>query len=850
MRTVVHFIKFFLLNVIFFCSFQASAGVTPTETLNDCIKANLIIPPTGTWYWSVDVIIKNVCTEAVELREAKFSIESPFLPSEIRMSFDSSGMSWANTVLEQQTKGTTVPDYPFLNYYANTLSLAYSSDSWLVTKINPNGVLKLTFASGLPQSATFTSQMAEVMTASFKVFTGGQDTPPDTIKGSIRIQLGDAPVLDINFPKQANFVVNGPNNFQKTLSLNWGAETVINDLTLGLYTVQSANIEYNNAQYQAQLPDSINLSESNTDSSITANYVKQSANTGIIHLNLGQAPKDGLNAPVIRLTDLTANTLNNLTVQWGQSLAVNDMPADHQYQIEAQAIDGYTRTAQPSNFTLQSGSTVDVAIDYMVTAPTPSLGKVSLTINGLPADQSASISFINNETQQKNNMLFGNGLHEVSLAQGIYTVEAAPVASYRALLTNGTNPVSVVENSSVPIAFTYQEQPQTAGSKRIVAYFTSWGIYGRNYQVTDIPALKVTDINYAFLNISNGQCVLGDSWADVDKRYPAVTTSLGVFPEDSWSTPTTTYFGNFNRLNKMRELAAQKGHKINLFLSVGGWTWSKYFSDVAASSTAREKFVNSCIAIMNKYDFDGIDLDWEYPVGGGLSGNSNRPEDKQNYTLLLQLFREKLGTGKLLTIAAPAGPSIIPNLEWNKIGQYLDWVNLMSYDFHGGWENVTGHNAPLYTNPTDPGPATLNADAAINRIESLGFPINKLVMGVGFYGRGWQSVASTNNGLFQSGTMTSFGTWENGVFDYYDVLNSYLSISLRFYDIYSKVPYLYDLAKGVFISYEDPESMTIKANYILNRGLAGVMFWELSGDVRNSDSEQSLLGTLFNLLVA
>jgi GH18 family chitinase len=844
MKKTMTFLLSLMFGFMMILSQTVLATHTSAEGLNNCIKATSLTAPTGSWYWSVDVQISNNCNHDVDLQGARYSVETPFKPTEARFSFDTSGMSWAQTNVINQVKGSSLPGTPSLNNYTSTLSLAYGDDSWIKTRIKPGGSLKLTLAASLQSSMSFTDDMSRIMIASFKVISN-QEPPSEPITGSINIHLGSKPETGANFPAQASVIITGPNQFKQTVNLAWGGQRQLSDLVLGTYTIQSVAIEYGDNLYQAQIPGTLKITESSLDKTLDVTYQKQVINTGTIKLNLGQTPSQGLANPTITINDLTANSQQKLTLAWGSMHTIANASASHQYQIEAQAIEGFSRTAQPASFTLDGGKTVGVAIQYMVITPPPANGTINLSINGLPAGQSVNVMFTNNDTQQQTNKSVTNGTHSVTLAQGLYTVTANSYQQYHATMVTGTNPVSVGAVQSISIGFNYTNQPS---QKRIVSYFTAWGIYGRNYQVTDIPALKVTDINYAFVNIGNGECVLGDPWADVDKHYPQVTTSLGTFPEDSWVNPQSLYFGNFNRLNTMKSLAAAKGHQINLFLSVGGWTWSKYFSDVAANSASRETFVNSCIAMMNRYQFDGIDLDWEYPVGGGLAGNHNRSEDKQNYTLLLKLFREKMGQNKLLTIAAPAGPSNIPNIEWNKIGQYVDWVNLMSYDFHGGWDNITGHNAGLYHNPTDSAPATLNADSAINRIVSLGFPINKLTMGVGFYGRGWERVPSINNGLFQSGIRSSLGTWESGVFDYHDLVNKYIPNYSKFVDTHAKVPYLYNSSTGVFISYENPQSMQIKANYILDKGMAGVMFWELSGDIRNSDSEQSLLGTLHTIL--
>jgi chitinase len=163
--------------------------------------------------------------------------------------------------------------------------------------------------------------------------------------------------------------------------------------------------------------------------------------------------------------------------------------------------------------------------------------------------------------------------------------------------------------------------PVEVGERKVIGYYPAWGTYARNYQVADIPGEKVSHINYAFANISGGKCVLGDSYADIDK----------AFAGDTWDTGVLR--GNFNQLIKLRE---QNPH-LQTLISLGGWTWSSNFSDVAATPESRKAFVDSCVDFMEQYKFDGIDVDWEYPVGGGLY--PGKPEDKTNYTLLMQELR-------------------------------------------------------------------------------------------------------------------------------------------------------------------------------------------------------------------
>lgn len=369
-----------------------------------------------------------------------------------------------------------------------------------------------------------------------------------------------------------------------------------------------------------------------------------------------------------------------------------------------------------------------------------------------------------------------------------------------------------------------------AAEPKVVGYFTEWSVYDRNYHVKDIPAAKLTHLNYAFAKIVNGECAAFDPFAALEKEHP---DKKGVK-------------GNFAQL---RELKKKHPH-LRTLISVGGWTLSGPFSDVALIEASRAKFAKSCVAFIRKYGFDGVDVDWEYPVGGGLASNRTRPEDKANYTLLLAELRRQLDaaakedrTKYLLTIAAPAGPRVIDHLELDKLHPHLDWLNLMAYDFHGPWDQSTHFNAPLYAIKDDPSQDALskelNVDAAVRKYLKA-VPAEKVVLGVPFYGRGWSGVKDVNDGLFQPRTGIPKGTWEEGMFDYKDLAAKYVGAMKRHWHAEAKVPWLFDAAKGVLISYDDAESLKLKARYARDKKLGGVMIWELSAD----DPKGSLLNAL------
>jgi chitinase len=368
----------------------------------------------------------------------------------------------------------------------------------------------------------------------------------------------------------------------------------------------------------------------------------------------------------------------------------------------------------------------------------------------------------------------------------------------------------------------------------VVGYFTEWGIYGRDYHVYDIPAEHLNVINYAFADISpSGEVTLFDSWAAVEKAYPG----------DRWDEPLR---GNFKQLQKLK---AAHPHLITL-ISVGGWTLSGRFSDVALTPASRERFAASAVRFIRQYGFDGVDIDWEYPGGGGLPSNVSRPQDKQNFTLLLRELRRQLdaaaiedGTRYYLTIAAPAGPDKIANIEVAAIAEVLDWINVMTYDFHGAWENRTNHHSALFGAPGN----LLTTQAALDTWLQLGTPPEKLVLGLPFYGRTWRGVGPTNQGLGQPAQGAGPGTWEPGTMEYWDIvqrLESQPQIWQRQWDPVGQVPFVYapSIQGGTFITYDDEESIGLKLDWLEQRNLRGVMFWELSGDLTDGTGLLPLLG--------
>lgn len=373
----------------------------------------------------------------------------------------------------------------------------------------------------------------------------------------------------------------------------------------------------------------------------------------------------------------------------------------------------------------------------------------------------------------------------------------------------------------------------------IVGYFAEWDVYGRNYHVSDIPAEKLTHINYAFAKInSNGEVTTFDPYAATEKNYPG----------NNWNESLR---GSFKQL----QLLKKKHPHLKTLIAIGGWTLSDPFSDIALTQESRTKFALSAVNFMREYGFDGIDIDWEYPVGGGIA--KGRPEDKQNFTLLMAEIRHQMNqlqnvtkTKYLLTVASPAG-SQINHYELAAAAEYIDWFNVMTYDFHGAWENTSNHQAPLQQNSLDPSPlaATYNVSYAISSYIQAGVSPSQLVLGIPLYSRGWAGVNADNLGLFQAAAKPSQGTWEDGILDYSDLLRKIKSNSDKYivsWDAEAKTSWVFNpyIEGGAFYTYEDLKTVNEKIKFIKAQNLRGAMFWEISGDVRDSNDADSIINAV------
>lgn len=403
----------------------------------------------------------------------------------------------------------------------------------------------------------------------------------------------------------------------------------------------------------------------------------------------------------------------------------------------------------------------------------------------------------------------------------------------------------------------------TAAAKRVAGYFTQWGIYSTQYFVrtleTSGSAARLTHLNYAFGNVRNNRCEVGvlkatdpatgeggDAYADYSRTFSASESVDGV--ADVWGQPLR---GNWNQLKKLK--ARHPGLKV--LLSLGGWTWSRGFAS-AARPKSRQAFVASCIDAyirgnLPAFDaaggagaaagiFDGFDIDWEYPAACGMTcGNA---EDTDNYTALMAEFRRQLDAlrpGLELSATIGAGIDKIRVTRPELYYPYVNAINVMTYDFHGGWESTTNFHSALFNSPNDPSTSDAryyNTNDAIQALLARAVPASKLNLGMASYGRGWSNVGSTNHGLYQSGSAAA-GSLESGI-------ESYRVLKTLGWPVYAdadaKARWIYN--GNTFWSFDDPLVIADKMTYAQLQALGGAFLWDFSGD----DAQGSLVAAMSN----
>ncbi|KAK6359323.1 hypothetical protein TWF696_000484 [Orbilia brochopaga] len=358
-----------------------------------------------------------------------------------------------------------------------------------------------------------------------------------------------------------------------------------------------------------------------------------------------------------------------------------------------------------------------------------------------------------------------------------------------------------------------------ANGFRTVGYYVDWAIYGRNFKPQDLNASQFTHILFAFVNINRdtGELVLADPWADTDIHW-----------DQPWDEPGNNLYGIFYQLWKLK----QTNRRLKVLLSVGGWTYSQNgnFPNGVNTPAKRETFARSAVEMVKNFGLDGIDLDWEYPL------NSTEAANFVDLLRLCNLYLKQLNPQFELSVAAPCGPDNISKLDIPGMDQYLDFWNLMAYDFAGQWSSVSGHSANIYPSSDNPASTPYALDTSLKMYSAV--DPKKLVLGMPLYGRSFTNTDGPGKEYSGIGP----GHWEAGVWDYKDLPRAGSQPQENERIIAS---WGYDKVSRTMISYDTPTIAKIKAIYIRFKGLGGAMWWETSGDKVGTDSLiQSVIETL------
>ena len=308
------------------------------------------------------------------------------------------------------------------------------------------------------------------------------------------------------------------------------------------------------------------------------------------------------------------------------------------------------------------------------------------------------------------------------------------------------------------------------------------------------------------------------------ERLTHINLAFGVIREGLLDMSHLPHIGEVERIRKLNP-------KLKFVLSVGGWG-AGGFSLMSRTAEGRDAFAASCRKAADQYRLDGIDIDWEYPCENS-AGIDSDPSDRENYTLLLQALRDALGEEKIVSIAAGAGHYFIEDTEMEKVAAICNYVQLMTYDIRNGFHTESGHHTNLFTSSGDSLKGSVKS--SVDDYRAAGVPAEKIVIGAAFYSRRWDGVPDVNHGLWQKAeTIGQYGPGYTELVEKYINKNGFA----RYWDEEAKAPFLFD-GKSI-ISYDDPESIRLKCEYLKAEGLKGIMYWD-----HGSDPSRALLGAMY-----
>ncbi len=510
--------------------------------------------------------------------------------------------------------------------------------------------------------------------------------------------------------------------------------------------------------------------------------------------------------------------------------------SDTQGGPELQSLLGDGNAASSSDEVLVNSST---SSDENTENPTPVDIESSVVGGG-----SSTLNQSSNQNTGLSSIISGGSSIESNTLSMSDTVQSSSTSQ---MSSNGSSSGNVNESSPAMTGWTPFTPTKSAHS--IIGYYASWQWYDREKKAApkNLDFTKWTRVNYAFFRpLDDGTLHVTDDWADPEVLFgptnwnPSTDDSeICISAMSKGATTGSEKCGFYDRANGLIELAHAAGTEV--WPSIGGWTLSDEFPAIAASAIARASFASACVRLLREYNMDGIDIDWEYP---GYTEHSGTDADKVNFVVFMKEIKDSImaygetRTPKRaygLTAALPCGTSILEKgIDVAALVDILDEFNLMTYDFHGAFEDKVDHNSPLYATDIYPETPRFSVDGCVQNYMERGAPAEMLNVGAGFYGRSF--AGATDLGGTHSGNDIAHWATDEGMPMYYNIVTALAGGTLtKHFDDVAKVPYAQFTGGGI-VSYEDEESMAIKAQYINDKSLKGVIVWEMSGDVMEDGS--------------
>lgn len=400
--------------------------------------------------------------------------------------------------------------------------------------------------------------------------------------------------------------------------------------------------------------------------------------------------------------------------------------------------------------------------------------------------------------------------------------------------------------------------------RKVVGYFPEWAYKSEAQGYFDVGDLQwdyLTHIQYSFAMVdpATNKIAFGDKHAAIEEDFKDMNiTHKGKPLELDKNLP---YKGHFNLLQTMKKQYPD----VDLLISVGGWAGSRGFYTMLDTDEGIETFANSCVDFIRQYGFDGVDIDFEYPSSTSQSGNPDdfdvseprRKTINERYNLMMKTLREKLDKASsednkpyLLTAAVTASSWVLGGVSSNEYAKYLDFLSVMSYDFHGGWNEFVENLANIYPDPADKETANmlmpvLCMDWAYRYYRGV-LPPEKIIMGIPYYTRGWENVQGGTNGLHGTSKTPASGKYNiwgddldgdgnlepagaNPLWHVLNLLEEDPNLKVHWDDV-GKVPYVWQDNEKVFLSFENEQSIDERINYIKEKNLGGALIWVMNGD--------------------